>query len=100
MSARAIDSALLHAAGELPGIFFLEALQIDEIDVARGAGLPLVAGKSHDLERQADVALDRAPGIKSGRLENIAIVRASGAPLPGFTPFTAIVPRRAFPDRR
>ncbi len=65
--------ALLHAAGELPGEFLAEAGEVDEVEGAGDAGLLLVARIAHDLQRQRDVLLDGAPGIKRGGLEDIAV---------------------------
>ncbi|MNV22537.1 hypothetical protein D3C71_1135150 [compost metagenome] len=65
--------ALLHAAGELPRVFFAEACKIDEIEGAVNAFLPLRCRVIHDLQRQRDILFDRAPGIKRRRLEDVAI---------------------------
>lgn len=61
------------SAGELPGILLAEARQVDEIERALDAGLLVGPGVAHDLQRQGDVLLDRAPGIERGGLEDVAI---------------------------
>ena len=47
--------ALLHAAGELPGKFALEAGQIDQREVALDALVALGRRHAHDFERQRHV---------------------------------------------
>ena len=69
--------ALLHAARQLPGIFLLEARQVDEVERALDARLLVGRRDAHDLQRQRDVALDGAPRKQRRRLEDIAV----GAPL-------------------
>src|ERR687897_2784056 len=64
--------ALLHAAGELPGIFVLEALEVDEFELAPRPLAPLGPGEAEDLQRQLDVLGDRPPGIERRRLEDEA----------------------------
>ena len=49
-------------------------------------------GDAHDLQRQRDVALDRAPRIERRRLEDIAIGARLRAPRSGVMPLTVIVP--------
>ena len=66
--------ALLHAARQLPGELALEALEIDELEVAPGALASLGRRIAHDLERQHDVALDGAPRIEGRCLEHIAVL--------------------------
>src|SRR5580658_7319614 len=66
--------ALLHAAGELPRKFALEARQVDELEIMRDALAPFGGVVAHDLQRQRNVALDGAPRIERGGLEDIAVV--------------------------
>src|SRR6185437_9321465 len=50
-----------------------EAGEIDELEPLLDPRVALLPGKAHDLERQRDVARDRAPGIERRRLEHVAI---------------------------
>ena len=67
-------NALLHPAGELPGVVALEAAELDELehllDLGR-APFPVPAGQ---LERQGDVLGDGAPVVENGVLEDDAVV--------------------------
>ena len=72
--------ALLHAARQLPGIFLLEALQVDELERALDARLLVRRPNAHDLQRQRDVALDGAPRKQRRRLEDVAVGAAVRAP--------------------
>ncbi len=65
---------LLHAARKLPGKLALETRQVDEPQIVRRARAPFLPRDAHDFEGQHDIALDRAPRIERGRLEDIAIV--------------------------
>src|ERR1700677_2865390 len=69
--------ALLHAARELPGKFAVEAGEVHELEIFFDALAAFRGVETHDLERQRDVALDRAPGIERRRWENVAVVAAS-----------------------
>ena len=64
---------LLHAAGELPGIFPLEAGEAHDLEPGPGALAALGGRQAHDLERQHHVPLDGAPGIEGRRLEHVAV---------------------------
>src|SRR5690606_14714331 len=65
--------ALLHAARQLPRIFFLKALEIDEVERAPDALGDLLLGIAHNLERQRNIALDGAPRKQTRRLKHRAI---------------------------
>src|SRR3546814_2393008 len=65
--------AWLHAARELPGKLLLEAAEVHQLQVARRPVAALRGSEAHDLQRQHDVALDRAPGIERRRLEHVAV---------------------------
>ncbi len=67
---------LPHAAGKLRGQGTLEALEADELDQAADA-LPCRRPAQH-VERQGDVALDRAPGQQSRVLEGDPELAAAG----------------------
>ncbi|MOA10580.1 hypothetical protein D3C78_1304750 [compost metagenome] len=65
--------ALLHAAGQLPGVFLAETVEVDEIERAVDALALFRLAVTHDFKRQGDVFFDAAPGIKRGGLKDIAI---------------------------
>ena len=92
--------ALLHAARKLPGIFLLEARQVDEVERAFDARFLIGPRNTHDLQRQRDVAFDGAPGKQRRRLEDIAVGTPLAAPGSGVMPLTKIAPVVGFPGRR
>src|ERR1041384_5117146 len=72
---RARDAdALLHTAGDLVRIIFLEAVEADELEVLARDRLALLARDALDLEAEFDVGEHRAPGKEAELLENHAAV--------------------------
>ena len=65
--------ALLHAAGELPGVAGGEVGEADGGEGGGGAGFPLGGGEADDFEREHDVGRGRCARDKRGRLEDIAV---------------------------
>ena len=68
---------LLHPAGELPRVAFLEAGQLDELDHLLDARVAPRAVPPGHLERQSDVAGDRAPVVEHRVLEDDPVVAVS-----------------------
>src|SRR3546814_12491266 len=87
---RSDRDALLHAARELPGKLLLEAAAVHQLQVARRPVAALRGSEAHDLQRQHDVALDRAPRIARRRLQPVVV-----GPLQPRRPRGHAVPRHA-----
>ena len=66
--------ALLHAARELPGVVLAEVAELDELEHLARLGLARRLVAADDLERQLDVASDRAPVEQDRRLEDHPVV--------------------------
>ena len=64
---------LLHAARKLPGEHAAEVAETYKLQNARDPLSPLPGRVAHDLERQAHILLDGAPGVEPGRLEHITV---------------------------
>ena len=76
-------SALLHATGQLPGIFLFEPFQIDHLQGPGDMAGLLGALHAHDFQGQGHVLCHRAPGQQGGCLKHIAIVPVQAGLLRG-----------------
>jgi hypothetical protein len=68
--------ALLHPAGQLRGAQVGDVGEVDELEHPLRAGAALRRAPAHDLQRQLDVAPDRAPVEQRRGLEDHAVVAA------------------------